>query len=260
MSNKKVKELSKVYDKLIKLTGETLERIDYSSLSGIQHKTFYEFIERFNISLHSISVLLPFYFQNDKTKFPIAQLLRTSIIDCITVHYLIKKNTNEDSFNHEINRLSKPVFKEQKELYETIAQKGCDDYKDYIELVKKVFAEFYDNKGKVNHNFKDLSVRDMYNELVGNQQKDIFYDLYKLFQYFSNYVHYSKITKRILEAPDYQDFVRILISTNYIKYTVFKLFLQLKVSDKEQEFKKIKKMILEMIIIYANKKYISQNR
>lgn len=246
MGNKKVKEFSKVYDKLIKLTGETLEDIDYSSLSEIQPKTFYEFLERFNISLHSVSVLLPFYFQNDKTKFPIAQILRTAIIDCITVHYLISQNIDKISFEEKINQLSKHVFKEQKELYESIAKKGSDDYREYIELVKKVFPEMYDSKGKVKQSFCDLSVKEMYEALVNKNPNILFHNMFKLFQYFSNYVHYSKITKIILDAPIDQDFNRFVISTGFITDTVFELFRQIEISGKEQQFTEIKNMLVEI--------------
>ena len=246
MSNNKVKELCVVYDKLVRLTGTALNNINYTSLNSIEKKTFYEFLERINISTFVISTLFSHYFANDKMKFPIASHLRILLIDCITIYYLIGNNDKPDSFLTKINRLSKPVFKEQKELYESMAKNGSEDYKDYIVLVKTVFSEMYDSKGKVKYSFCDLSVKEMYEALVKKKPNIVFDNMYKLFQYFSNYVHYSKITKKILDAPVDQDFNRFIISTGHITDTIYEVFVQLGVELDNQQFEELKKMLLKI--------------
>jgi len=242
--NKSTEKLREQYAEFITLSKQIL--LDYNNQQNITYyNAVYEnLFQRLYLGISAIDTLFDKFNQNVYFKHPIAIQMRVCILDSITIAYLslFVDEGNEREFRNQITRLNQPVARE---LYNEVKDSNNEDD------IKYAMSCFPDNfiQGqtiKINKKIKDLKTADM-TTFLREKPLEEFNDIYKLYQHYSKYEHYSIVSKDILKFDTEYEFDSLLYSTFYIFHTAYMGVCYMEVApDKIESIKRLRDKVDEI--------------
>jgi len=226
-------DLILVIDELVALGKASLSKFptdDYELLKFV----FINYLDRFTYSLDSINILLRSYEKNPNIETSIGLIIRTSLLDFMTVSYMrvhysdISPNDNvaKEKFDEVFNsllvdhinntfkyvKLAKNVgFINDIEKTETIDSL----YHTYNFLFKTKIVD-YDNPGESLISQKFITSREIFIKLVSHSLTKSDAHVYDMYMYYSKYEHFGIVTHFLQRQGVNVDFSAMIQSLTFV--------------------------------------------
>ena len=223
-------ESSNILDETEKLLKEIFELGQYVlSKLPIEEShpalTFFmiNYFERIVYSLDTVRILIPIYKRNSNYETSIGLILRTSLLDFMTITYLssveIKRPNSSDTEIHKI--IADQIDKTIKYL-KTVKNKGAITIKQFQIAIKNLFdtypflfsqydLEHLDKKIK----YKFVSPAGMFTHIFDTPQTRPFANAYDTYNYYSKYEHFGIQTHQIQRRGEIECISMMTIAINY---------------------------------------------
>lgn len=262
IKKKSIDKLRKLLSEFMSLARETLT--DYNNQNNPDfHKIVYQnLFQRLYIGLNAIDTLFDKFNRNSYFKYPIAILMRTCILDSITIAYLalfIDKQ-NQARFKEQVTRLNHPAARELNDEIEEMIKNGDLGYKEHFKFAALHFPDNFTNGQKIKlKKIQQLEPGEMV-KFLGGTPLEWYGDIYKQYRHYSKYEHYSTTSKTLLEFDTEYDFDKLTFSTYYILQAAYMAMQFMEVDKKKiEKMKLLRDKIIDVEPTF-NKKVHTDNR
>ncbi|MCX6276784.1 MAG: hypothetical protein NT004_01640 [Bacteroidetes bacterium] len=225
----KLESLNQLKDFVSCFLNEVDTELLYSrSLSGKLkfQEVFLDILYRISLNISSIDTLLEKFIKKTHFKLSIGLLIRTSLLDSITIVYLNQflLKYGEIAILDELARFNVPVIKQiQREIEEEAMEKRLSkaEINEMYLILAKIFPENVINSTKiVIKKLRKVEVVEM-KDFIEKTDVGWFSSCYKFYQYYSNYEHFSSTSTTFLNYHPEFDFDKLTMSLYHILYACF---------------------------------------
>jgi hypothetical protein len=179
-------------------------------------------LQRLYYGVNSIDHLFDKFNQDLNYKFSIAILMRTCLLDSITIAYLSLPDIIGDicEFNKQVARLSYIVAKEvNKNIQDEIQTYGLDEkqIRDRYKLASQFLPYNFTDEDTptIRNDVRQISPKNMADKLE-NTVLDRYTDAYSFYRYYSKYEHFGSLGKFMLDFDAEYEFDKLKLSSIFV--------------------------------------------
>ncbi len=190
------------------------------------HFVFQNYLERFIFNFEAITLLLKEYLSKPTMEHSIGMLVRSSLLDFLTIQYLTSygfDKADEKTFIKIGNSILCDHIHNTFKYYKITGTDIGIEFKEEVDNIRALFP-FLFNDEPINYNEpgKNLiggrlsSTTDMYNRIKVNPMTKRFAKVYELYSYYSKYEHFGILSHHFQKRGEDTNFNNMVWGLHYM--------------------------------------------
>ena len=226
-------ELILLIDELVILGKASLNKFPTDSYELLPF-VFINYLERYTYALDSVNILLRSYEKNPNVETSIGLIIRTSLLDFMTVSYLrayysdISPNDalSQEKFDEVFNSLLVDHINNTFKYLKLAKNVGFINEKERIETLDSLYHTYhflfntaitdYDNPSEALISQKYITPKDLFTKLISHPVTKNDAYVYDMYMYYSKYEHFGIVTHFLQRRGVNEDFSSMIESLTFV--------------------------------------------
>lgn len=217
------KTVNESINNILPIIKSLLESYNEQHPNEIQIIVSHNLLQRLYYGIKTISWLLQPFLNDTNFKYPIGLQVRTSLLDTLTIAYLTSSLSNDDEFKLKVAKISLISVKNNlKDITAAYNNKHLnkEEYNNSLKNIKELYSvNFKENSNDLDKKIEFIKPNEIAEELKKTNMI-FFSDAYNLYKYYSQYEHYSFISKTMLDSPPEFEFDQLKKSLFFILHGI----------------------------------------
>jgi hypothetical protein len=213
------------------------------------------YIERIIYSLDTVRHLIPVYKKSPHYETSIGLILRTSLLDFLTITYLTTVEFNGNrNLQDELNGLIGDQVSKTIHFLKTVRQTKCITEEEFSVATRGLFDTYsflFSEYDLENFNKKmtctSVSPAKMFKDICDNENTRKYMVAYDCYNYYSKYEHFGIQTHDIQRRGDNEDIKQMLVAITYCFYGIglALIYTKEKITNYEEKYNEFLKLIAQ---------------